>query len=506
MKITWLLQGSFLIETYGYRLLVDPYISDVVEKRQGVTRMAPAPLPAERLNPSYIYCTHNHMDHVDPVGLPEILKLNPEVRVGGPISVQRKCAELGVNTSIVDVLSIGEKCQRGPFSLTPVKAFHSDPESTGILLEADGVLAYFSGDTLADDSLVPQILKAAGGRQIDYAFICINGRLGNMNEADALKTVKQLKAKCAVPMHYGLFAENTVEPGPFVRACVESGIESFELKAGKPVWIESGIAESHAKSLLPEGKKWKLVWHDEFDGEELDRSKWGFRLHLMQRRHNTFTEEGAELDGKGNLHIKLIEKDGQFYSAHLQTGSNYMDRPGEAYGKFTWPVAKIEEPKFMHKYGYYEIRCKLQEKPGWWSAFWLQSPTIGASLDPVGAGVEVDIMENFTRDGVVLHNNHWDGYGKDHKTAGSGARKLEDTPDGFHIFGLDWSKDGYIYYIDGKESWRVKSPVSDREEFLLVSTECNGYRNGDNSAKELTKACVPDAFVVDYVRVYDEAK
>jgi hypothetical protein len=25
-----------------------------------------------------------------------------------------------------------------------------------------------------------------------------------------------------------------------------------------------------------------------------------------------------------------------------------------------WPVAKIQEPKFMHKYGYYECSCKLQ--------------------------------------------------------------------------------------------------------------------------------------------------
>ena len=24
----------------------------------------------------------------------------------------------------------------------------------------------------------------------------------------------------------------------------------------------------------PEGKAWKLVWHDEFDGDKLDPSKW----------------------------------------------------------------------------------------------------------------------------------------------------------------------------------------------------------------------------------------
>ena len=79
-----------------------------------------------------------------------------------------------------------------------------------------------------------------------------------------------------------------------------------------------------------------------------------------------------------------------------------------------------------------------------------------------------------------------------------------ETPDGFHVYGLDWSRDGYVYYIDGAESWRVNAPVSDREQFILISTECNGYRNGDEPAEELKQAVLPDAFMVDYVRVFDD--
>lgn len=262
----------------------------------------------------------------------------------------------------------------------------------------------------------------------------------------------------------------------------------------------------HVESLLPNGKRWDLVWADEFDGDTLDRSKWDFRLHLMQQRHHTFAEDGAVLDGNSNLLLTLHERDGHFYSPHLQTGSNYLDRPGQAYGKFTWPVAEIREPLFMHRYGYYEIRCKLPTQPGWWAAFWLQSPTIGATLDPGQAGVEVDIMENFTRNGIVSHNNHWNGYGADHEHVGSGERRLTDTADGFHVFGLDWSPNGYVYYIDGKESWRVDGPVSHREQFVMVSTECSGYRHGDQPAPELKRAALPDYFIVDYVRVFDEVR
>ncbi len=270
---------------------------------------------------------------------------------------------------------------------------------------------------------------------------------------------------------------------------------------GEDINLKTGKYESP----LPSGKKWRLVWNDEFEGSQLDTTKWDFRLHLMQTRHETWTKEGAVLDGKGHLLLKLYEKDGNYYSSTLQTGRNYLDRPGDKYGnsKFVWPVADMETARFVHLYGYYEIRCKLPAEEGWWAAFWLQSPVIGSSLDPLDAGVEMDIMENFTRDGVISQNLHWNGYGKDYKHKGSGDMKIQPTADGFHTFGLYWSPGGYIFYVDGEESWRAESPVSHREQFILISTECMGYRTG-GPLPVLKKAKLPDYFVVDYVRVFDE--
>ena len=42
--------------------------------------------------------------------------------------------------------------------------------------------------------------------------------------------------------------------------------------------------EGHVPSFLPDGHEWKLVWNDEFDGTELDESKWGFRLNFWGKR------------------------------------------------------------------------------------------------------------------------------------------------------------------------------------------------------------------------------
>ena len=157
--------------------------------------------------------------------------------------------------------------------------------------------------------------------------------------------------------------------------------------------MQTFAVKDHADSFLPEGKTWKLVWQDEFDGTELDRSKWGFRLNFWGQRFKTYTEEGVELDGQSHLKLHLIKKGDDYYSPHLQTGSLTYDIPKDS-PRF-WPFGKMETPRFMHRYGYYEIRCKLPKNPGWHAAFWLQAPGIGSHPDARFAGVECDIMENY---------------------------------------------------------------------------------------------------------------
>lgn len=263
--------------------------------------------------------------------------------------------------------------------------------------------------------------------------------------------------------------------------------------------------KNHEPSLLPDGN-WELVWNDEFDGAELDRSKWDFRLHMMGKRHKTWGEDGVRLDGNSNAVFSVYEKDGEICSSQLQTGYNYMDAPSGTEdcgnGGLVWPIGKFKEHRFLHKYGYYECRCKLQKKPGWWSAFWLQSPIIGCCPEPEIAGMENDIMESFTPGKIIKHCNHYNGYGDDHKQADAG-RGMDISLDEYHVFGMLWTKDGYTFYVDGKEDGHVQSPVSQRPQFILISTEVDGYRKKERTATQDAKAAVGDKFIVDYVRVFD---
>ena len=265
--------------------------------------------------------------------------------------------------------------------------------------------------------------------------------------------------------------------------------------------------ENHEDSLLPEGKKWKMVWNDEFDGTELDTSKWDYRLSMMGQKWLAWTDEGGiELDGKSNVVFTLIEKDGRPVSVQLQTGYNYMDEPvvKTKFGKdaLQWNVGKLHENKFIHRYGYYECRCKLQQKPGWWSAFWMQSPMIGASLNPADSGTELDIMECFNPGDIAPHNAFTGGYGLDMKREKVGGMDNIDKNE-YHYFGMLWDKNGYTFYIDGVENGHISKYVSHIPEFILISTETNGYRNEDRKPTEEALAAIGDKFYVDHVRVFD---
>ncbi len=259
----------------------------------------------------------------------------------------------------------------------------------------------------------------------------------------------------------------------------------------------------HASSLLPDGKEWILAWNDEFDGTELDMSKWDYRLSMMGQLHKTWGTEGVRIDGHSHAIFSPYEKDGVICTSQLQTGYNFMDAvPEKRFSKFLWPIGKLREHKHLHRYGYYECRCKLQKKPGWWTAFWVQSPCNGATLDPAVSGIEHDIMESFEPGVVIPHMLHHGGCGADLTSipVGEGRRDLD--LDAFHTFGMEWDENGYTFYIDGEPDGHHEGVVSHIPEFIMLSAEVNGYRHGDDATDE-GKAAVGDEFIVDYVRVFD---
>ncbi len=135
----------------------------------------------------------------------------------------------------------------------------------------------------------------------------------------------------------------------------------------------------------------------------------------------------------------------------------------------------------------------------------MQSPIIGASLDPKKTGSEVDIMECFKPNVIVPHNVFTGGYGLDMQRRSTGGVSFSTPLSDFHTFGLLWLPDRYVFYVDGKEDGTITENVSATEEFLLISTETRGYRyeNHRPTAEAIATAKEGDSFLVDHVRVFD---
>ncbi len=299
----------------------------------------------------------------------------------------------------------------------------------------------------------------------------------------------------------------------------EKGAKAHTLDGESMACESVQTVEGREASLLPKGRKFKLVWNDEFDGDRLDDSKWGWRTNFWGRPAHWFAtpEDGAHEVKDGLLRLKLVKRaDGQFVSPQLQTGEIVWDASAAENARNFWPLAKRDKPKFMHRYGYYECRCRLQQKPGWWSAFWMQAPMQGCSLDPRRAGIEHDIMESFEPGKVIPHCFHFNGYGAEHRCFK--APRVKKNADGllaldkaeFHVFGLLWEPDGYTVFIDGRRRGpkvgRGKGEaVSETEEFILLTTEAKWFRNNRMTGKGVPEleSALGDEFLVDYVRVYD---
>jgi beta-glucanase (GH16 family) len=236
------------------------------------------------------------------------------------------------------------------------------------------------------------------------------------------------------------------------------------------------IQQTDAKDILPavsEGKRWKLAWQDEFDGTTLDETKWSIHAD-GPRKGGWWMRKAISLDGNGHLVISTLKE-----------GDKYIDGCVRTQGKYE------------HSFGYYVARIQLQKQQGHWPAFWLTGSGVGKVGDGGRDGTEIDIMEKPWLDGRINHNLHWDGYGKDHKSEGK-VVKVTGVMEGWHTFGLWWKSDEYVFYVDGKERWRTKAGgVCQVPQYILLSDEIGKW------AGDITKAALPDQFLVDYVRVYD---
>ena len=202
LKIRWIGQSGYILSDGKTEICIDPYLSNVVDRIAKRGRMVEAPFLPEELKSDVVICTHNHLDHVDIDAIPLMKKEN--MLFLAPIDAKKQLEECGViNFTAFDE---GITVKVGEFELTAVFADHSVP-AVGVIVKHCGITMYFSGDTEYNKKL--EELKSYN---IDVIFICINGKLGNMNVEEAVQLTKIINPKVGIPTHYGMFESNTEKP------------------------------------------------------------------------------------------------------------------------------------------------------------------------------------------------------------------------------------------------------------------------------------------------------
>ena len=221
VALFWLGQASFLIKnSRGEVLALDPYLSDMVERMDGLKRLMMPVMEPEELNADVILVTHCHGDHLDLDSFPAMVKPGTEVLLC-PCSY-KECQRIGIPEAQMSVAEIGMIRNMKGFTVEPVFAYHGDsaPDAVGYIVETEGIKIYFTGDT----SYQANRMEHAAAHDIDILIVPINGEYGNMSECDAAMLAAQVRAKLTIPSHFWLFARHKGNPYDF----------ELEMKANVP--------------------------------------------------------------------------------------------------------------------------------------------------------------------------------------------------------------------------------------------------------------------------------
>lgn len=259
-----------------------------------------------------------------------------------------------------------------------------------------------------------------------------------------------------------------------------------------------GLVNENTEKAVNQTQKneWKLIWSDEFDGENGDSvnpEKW-----VIEVGNN---------NGWGNNELQYYT--GNLDNLSIQDGSLVIKALKKEMEGFGYTSSRIKtKGKFSFKYGKVEMRAKLPYGQGIWPAFWM----LGTDIDttPWPDCGEIDIMEFIGRCPDAI-------YGTIHGPEYYGAMGIQgsiehgvDIRNDFHTYGVEWNSESIRWFFDDmlyhtilKENMPTTYTWAyDREFFILLNLAVGGLwpQNPDDTTQ------FPQSYVIDYVRVHQRGR
>ena len=200
MTVFWLGQAGLLFELDGVRVMVDPYLSNSVEKVEPKNyRRLPIDESYFDIKPDILILTHNHLDHTDPETLERLFSKHGGICILASYNAWQTARKFGGDNNYI-MFNRGTVWTEKGIKFEAVYAEHSDDKAVGVIISYGGRKYYITGDTLYNKKVIKDI-----NIPIDVVFLPINGVGNNMNMTDAAHFAEEIKAKTAVPIHFGMF-------------------------------------------------------------------------------------------------------------------------------------------------------------------------------------------------------------------------------------------------------------------------------------------------------------
>ena len=268
-RFYWLGQAGFLLRHAQRSILIDPYLSDSLEKKYRDTalphtRLLAAPITVEQLGKvDLVLCTHHHTDHMDPETLAALAKLNPELKFIVPAASLAE-AEQRIEVAPLRLIGAEANILLQPFDdlfVMPTRAAHEQlsmdslgrHKFLGFQLEFSDLKVFHSGDCVP----FPGQQEEVKALNADVALLPVNGRstwLSNQGIAGnmSLEEARALCVACGIPTlvahHYGMFAFNSADHNA-IDAPSEWDYEVHTIRAS--LQIEYQLVAENAVGLNP---------------------------------------------------------------------------------------------------------------------------------------------------------------------------------------------------------------------------------------------------------------
>ena len=245
---------------------------------------------------------------------------------------------------------------------------------------------------------------------------------------------------------------------------------------------------------------YNLVWHDEFNGTELNEADWNREEHKAGWVNNELQEyipsaDYAFVEG-GNLVIQPVKTEGED-------------------GKVTYASGRVNtQNKHDIKYGYIEARIKFPEGQGFLPAFWMmpQDEEYYGQWPKCG---EIDIAEVLGNSTNINYGTIH--YGEPHKQSqGTFTLAEGDFASDFHTFAIEWEPGLIKWFVDGEQyyeenDWFTKGSDAEEKPYpapfdqpfhVILNVAVGGDWPG--SPDETTVFDDRASMKVDYVRMFQK--